>query len=205
MILLAIGDLHLLDDRLGRLAAGDAGIGLTPFLERRGDLLAETTRGPAEMRLEDLPDVHARRHAQRVQDDVDRRPVGEERHVLVRQDARDDALVAVTAGHLVARLQLALHRDEHLDHLEHARRQLVAALQLLDAVLVALLEDARGVVILRLDRFEIRLPRIVGDRELPPFALLDLEKQLRGDLGALLDALGRGGDRLADQHRLQAG
>ena len=57
----------------------------------------------------------------------------------LRQDAADDALVAVTAGHLVARLQLALHRDEHLDHLEHARRQLVAALELLDAVL-----EARG-------------------------------------------------------------
>jgi hypothetical protein len=59
-----------------------------------------------------------------------------------RQDAADDALVAVTAGHLVARLQLALHRDEHLDHLEHARRQLVAALQLLDAIVELVGDDA---------------------------------------------------------------
>ena len=59
----------------------------------------------------------------------------EEGHVLLGQDAADHALVAVAAGHLVARLQLALHRDEHLDHLEHARRQLVAALELLDPVL----------------------------------------------------------------------
>ena len=93
--------------------------------------------GPAEVRLEDLADVHARRHAKRVQDDVDLGPVLEERHVLDRQDAADHALVAVTAGHLVARLKLALHRDEDLDHLEHARRQLVAALELLDAVLEA--------------------------------------------------------------------
>ena len=63
------------------------------------------------------------------------RAVLEMRHVLDRGDPRDDALVAVPAGHLVARLQLALHRDEHLDHLEHAGRQLVAALQLLDLVL----------------------------------------------------------------------
>jgi hypothetical protein len=34
--------------------------------------------------------------------------------------ARDDTLVAVAAGHLVARLKLALHGDEDLDHL-HAR------------------------------------------------------------------------------------
>jgi hypothetical protein len=33
----------------------------------------------------------------------------------------------VAAGHLVARLKLALHRDKHFDHLQDARRQLVAA------------------------------------------------------------------------------
>jgi hypothetical protein len=36
---------------------------------------------------------------------------------------RDHTLVAVTAGHLVARLDLALHSDEDLDHLHHAGRQ----------------------------------------------------------------------------------
>ena len=40
-------------------------------------------------------------------------------------------------GHLVARLKLALHRDEDLDHLHHARRQVVAAGDLLDLVLEA--------------------------------------------------------------------
>ena len=53
---------------------------------------------------------------------------------------RHDALVAVAAGHLVAGLDLALHGDEDLDHLHHAGRQLVAALQLLDLVDEALLE-----------------------------------------------------------------
>ena len=73
-------------------------------------------------------------HAERVEHDIDRRAVGEERHVLLRRDARDDALVAVAARHLVAGLDLALGRDEDLDHLHHARRQFVAALQLLDLV-----------------------------------------------------------------------
>src|SRR3712207_8643739 len=45
-------------------------------------------RGPAEMRLEDLTDVHPARDAQRVQHDVDRTAVLEERHVLLRNDAR---------------------------------------------------------------------------------------------------------------------
>jgi hypothetical protein len=102
----------------------------TPLFESIRDLLAETARGPAKMGFEDLSDVHTRRHAQRVQHDIDRRTVFEERHVFLRQNARDNTLVPVTTGHLVARLQLALHRDEHLDHLQHARRQIITALQL---------------------------------------------------------------------------
>src|SRR3546814_1017594 len=84
-------------------------------------LLAELPRRPAEMRLENLADVHTAGHAQRVEDDIDRGAVREERHVLLRQDAADHALVAVAAGHLVARLHLALHRDEDLEHLEIGR------------------------------------------------------------------------------------
>ena len=76
-----------------------------------GDLLAEIVRGPAEVRLEDLTDVHTRRHAERIEDDLDRRSIGQVRHVFFRQDAGDDALVAVAAGHLVADGELALHGD----------------------------------------------------------------------------------------------
>ena len=94
------------------------------------------------MRFENLTDVHARRHAQRVEHDVDMRAVFEERHVLDRHDTRHDTLVAVTAGHLVAGLDLALHSDEDLDHLHDARRHFVAALDLLDLVHEALFERA---------------------------------------------------------------
>ena len=102
---------------------------------------------PAEVGLEDLPDVHARRHAERVEHDVDRRAVLEVRHVLFGQDAGDDALVAVAAGHLVADLELALDGDVDLHHLDDARRQLVALLERGDL----LAEDAlrsRSIVLL---------------------------------------------------------
>ena len=65
----------------------------------------------SEMCLEHLPDVHARGHAQRVQDDVHRRAVRGEGHVLHRQYARDDALVAVASGELVANADLAVLRN----------------------------------------------------------------------------------------------
>src|SRR4029453_14331024 len=53
----------------------------------------------------------------------------------------DDALVAVAAGHLVADRQLALHRDVHLDELDDAGRQLVAAADLLLLLLELALDD----------------------------------------------------------------
>lgn len=93
---------------------------LAILFEHLADLLAHTCACPCEVGFEDLADVHARRHAERVQADVDMRAVFEERHVLDRNDTRDDALVTVTAGHLVARLDLALHSDEDLDHLHDA-------------------------------------------------------------------------------------
>ena len=48
---------------------------------------------------------------------------------------RDDALVAVAAGHLVADRELALLGDEDLDQLDHAGRQLVAAKDLVHVLL----------------------------------------------------------------------
>ena len=60
------------------------------------------------MGLEDLADVHAAGHAERVEDDVDGRAVGQEGHVLLGQDLGDHALVAVATGHLVAFGDLAL-------------------------------------------------------------------------------------------------
>src|ERR1051325_2666377 len=63
---------------------------------------AENARRPAQVRLENLTDVHARRHAQRIQNDLDRRSIRQVRHVFFRKDACDDALVSVTTGHLVA-------------------------------------------------------------------------------------------------------
>ena len=84
--------------------------------------------GPAEVVLEQLADVHTGRNAQGVQDDVDRGAVGEVGHVLDRQHAGDNALVAVTAGQLVALLHLALLSDVDAHELVHAGGQIIAGL-----------------------------------------------------------------------------
>src|SRR5215210_3993467 len=120
-----------------RLFEEQLDVGLARAVEhRRGEFQTESAAGPPQVRLQDLADVHPARHAERVEHDLHRRPIGEVRHVLLRQDPRDHALVAVASGHLVADLELALHRDVDLDQLDDARRQLVALLQETDALLV---------------------------------------------------------------------
>ena len=71
------------------------------------------------MRLKELADVHAARHAERIQDDVNWGAVWEVRHVLNREDARDDALIAVSAGHLVAHGDLSLLGNGDAHQLVH--------------------------------------------------------------------------------------
>src|SRR5215211_3595229 len=80
---------------------------------------------PAQVRLEDLPEVHPARHAERVQDHVDGRAVLEVRHVGLGHDLRDHALVAVAAGELVALGDLALLRHIYAHEVVDSRREVV--------------------------------------------------------------------------------
>ena len=68
------------------------------FEDRRREAHVELVTGPAEVGLEDLPDIHPRRHAERIENDLHRCPVGQERHVLFWEDLRDNALVSMAAG-----------------------------------------------------------------------------------------------------------
>src|SRR5258708_5822310 len=110
------------------------GLGADFFAEQPLEAVAQLLGGPAEVRLKNLPDVHTRRNAERIENDLDRSAVGHVRHVFLRHDARDDALVAVAAGHFVADRELALHSDVDLDQLDDAWGQFVALAELLLAL-----------------------------------------------------------------------
>ena len=116
------GDIDLRVGAVGRVARDDLRLLLGP----RAVVIPAVGRDPAEVRLEDLTQVHPARHAERVEDHVDRGAVLEERHVLDVDDLRDDALVAVAAGELVALGDLALLGDEHAHQVIDAGRQIVA-------------------------------------------------------------------------------
>src|ERR1051326_2997924 len=117
------------------------------LVEQCGDAFAEFVAGPAQVSFQDLADVHAAGNAERVEHDFDRRAVGEIGHVFIGKNARNHALVAVTAGHLIAHAQLALHGDINLHQLDDAGRKLIALLQLVHFLFDDLAQDvnlARG-------------------------------------------------------------
>ena len=84
------------------------------------------------MRLQDLAYIHPGGNAQWIEDNVHRRPILEIGHVLLGKYSGQNALVSVTAGHLVPYGQLPFDRDVHLDQLDHARGELISGLQFLD-------------------------------------------------------------------------
>ena len=172
-------------------------------LDHFADAQAQALRRPTEVGFEDLTDVHTRRHAQRVQHDVGRRTVGHERHVFDRDDTRDHTLVTVAARHLVARLQAALDGQVDLDHLLHARLQLVALRQLL----ALLFEGQVELVALLVDRFLHRLEGVgglvVGRTDVEPVELVEVGQVILVDDRALGQLLRTAVDGLADQQALQ--
>src|SRR6476619_6269594 len=164
-------------------------------INRLPDLEAQAGASPTEMGLQNLADVHAARHTQWIEHDVDLRAVLEERHVLDRHDLRHHTLVAVTAGHLVAGLDLAFHRNEDLDHLHHAGRKFVATLQLLDLVEEPLLEQLLRLVVLLTDSLDLGHQLVVGRSKQPPLRARIFVQHCLGDLAVFFEAL-RTGDAL---------
>src|ERR1017187_7522568 len=143
-----------------------------------GELHTQGLGGPAEVGFENLAHVHTGRHAEGVEHDFDGGAVGQIGHVFVGENAGDDALVAVAAGHLVADRKLALHGDIDFDQLDDAGREFVALAELGDLLVGDFFEDrdlARGHLLDFVDLFvETRV--FVGQAhafEIAGFHLLD--------------------------------
>src|SRR6185437_15958542 len=128
-----------------------ADLALVRTLEhRRLGVEAEQLRGPPEVGLENLSDVHTARNAERVQNDVHGPSIREERHVLLGNDAGNDTLVAVSSGHLVTNRDLTLLGHVNLHELDHARWQLIRLQHAVDP-LFCLLFDLRLLVVCGVD------------------------------------------------------
>src|SRR5262245_35674028 len=215
-VLDALGEHHqlvVLELRHSVLGAVDVQDGVTQLLDLTAlaervqgvvDDAAQTAAGPTQVRLEDLPDVHAARHAQRVEHDIHVGAVLQVGHVLDRHDLRHHTLVAVASGHLVARLNLALHGDEDLDHLHDAGRQLIAALQLVDLVHKALFKPLFGIVVLPADGLNTGHGLLVLERDFPPLAARHIAEKFLIYLRTFAQPLRATGNFLAHENIAQA-
>jgi len=74
----------------------------------------------------------------------------------------------VATGHFVSGLELALYRDENLDHFHDAGLQFVAPAQLVHFVRKAQIETVLGLVVLRFNRLDLGLRLLVAQPDLPP-------------------------------------
>ena len=102
---------------------------------RCGNFEAERLGSNTEVGFEHLTDVHPRRHAERIEADVDGRAVVKEGHVFFGNDRGDNALVSVATGHLVTDRELALGGDEDLHFLDDAGIDFVAGLERIEPAL----------------------------------------------------------------------
>src|SRR3989344_7632148 len=69
---------------------------------RANRMISELFRSPPEVSLKNLAKVHTRRHAKRVENDINRRAVFQIRHVFFRQNLCDNALVSMASCKLIS-------------------------------------------------------------------------------------------------------
>ena len=94
-----------------------ADIVLLGAVKHRGHHLdAQLCGGTPEVDLKHLSDIHTGRDAQRVQNNIERAAPGQVGHILLREHAGDDTLVAMASGHLIADRDLSLLRDVAADN-----------------------------------------------------------------------------------------
>ena len=73
-----------------------------------------------------LSDIHTGRHAQRIQHDIQRTSVRQERHIFHRKDTGNHTLVTVTAGHLISHGDLTFLSNIYTNRFIYGRSKLVA-------------------------------------------------------------------------------
>ncbi len=95
---------------------------------RRHYLPAERLGRIPEMCLENLPDIHPRRHPERVQHYLERRTIRQERHILFRQYPGNNTFVPVSSRHLVSDRYLPLLSDIDPHKFIDSWRQFIAVL-----------------------------------------------------------------------------
>ena len=95
---------------------------------RSHDLPSELLCSNTEVHLKHLTDIHTRRNAQRVKNDIKRSTVSKERHILGRKNAGNDTLITVSTCHLISDGNLSLLCDINANYFIYTCRKMLVSL-----------------------------------------------------------------------------
>ena len=109
----------------------------------------------------------------------------------------------MATGHFITRLQLALDRDEHLDHFHHTRRQIIATANLFDLVFETGIQHALLRLVLLVQGFNLGGVFFVAQCQLPPLTFGQHVQQLFGDFRFGFHAFGAFYSHFAQNHAFQ--
>ena len=109
----------------------------------------------------------------------------------------------MTSSHFVARLKLALHRHEHLDHFHHARGQIITTADLFNLVLEPGIQSTLLRLILLVQRLDHLCRLLVFQSNLPPCGTWERIKHIRINSASRAYALWTLRHFLAQQHVTQ--
>ncbi len=156
------------------------------------------------MSFQNLANVHSRRHAERIEHDVDRGTVFQIGHIFLRYDHRYHALVAVAACHFVARLNATLDGQVNLDHFQHAGGQVVTLHELAALFVELFVEGLALLVEVPSDFFELLVDVVGLHSDFEPELARQTIKIFDRDRFAAPQTAGATVGQAADQHSLHA-
>ena len=131
------------------------------------------------MGFKDLPDIHTRRHAQRIEHDVNRVPSSRNGISSIGRMRLITPLFPCRPAILSPGCNLRFTATKTLTILIR-RGKFVAPFELFLTVLELLVDDLGGFIILRFDCFNLRLAAVIGDCKLEPFEAFEFVEDFLG-------------------------
>ena len=86
---------------------------------------AQRFSGTSEYSFKNLTNVHTRRHTQRIQHDVNRSTISQERHIFLTNNTGYNTFVTVATSHLITHTNLTFLSNIYFCHLDNTSRKFI--------------------------------------------------------------------------------
>ena len=121
---------------------------------RRDRLESELRSCPTEMRFQNLAHIHTTGNTEGIEHDLDWRAIFQERHIFYGQNLCDDALIAMTAGHLIANRNHSFGGNVDFDHLQDTTTQFIASFHTIELTITQIQSGLNSRVVPLVDFLE---------------------------------------------------